>query len=125
MNTSEKEFEEAIANVRYSHDWTKMRDDVAEIMTAYIKSSHCVWFKRKRTSLDNQDFCFLIFFKMFDNLYIWSEAVENGLRESAQLEVMYNFTGVVRVLYSNMENSDPIAPLVIQSFIDNELYDYD
>lgn len=109
------QFEESVANRPYSSDWFKERCYVVElIMDVYYDK--CTYFKAFQTSIDESRIkCRILFFKLFSQLYMYIEHIENGLIESGGLEKIYDLDNEIAfVLYSNVENTRPAVPLVMQ-----------
>lgn len=104
-------FEEAIENARFSPDFMKQREIIANVLQQFANSKDCQYFKSYRTSGD-KDFIYTVFFKIYGNVYVWSDVYENGLLEGCQLDVLYS-EKLAKVLYSNIENSSPFAPLAL------------
>ena len=109
------QFEESVANRPYSSDWFKERCYVVKlIMDVYY--DECTYFQAFQTSIDESQIKFrILFFELFSQLYMYIEHIENGLIESGGLEKIYDLDNEIAfVLYSNVENARPAAPLVMQ-----------
>lgn len=109
------QFEESVANRPYSSDWFKERCYVVKlIMDVYYDK--CSYFQAFQTSLDESRIKYrILFFELFGQLYMYIEHIKDGLIESGGLEKIYDIDNEIAfVLYSNVENARPAAPLVMQ-----------
>ena len=57
---------------------------------------------------------------LYDNLYVWSDVVINGLLESSQLDSVYD-EYTAHVIYCNISTADPFAPILIKMIKNNEV----
>lgn len=72
---------------------------------------------------DSKDRIRIFFFEIFNRMYVWNEVIENGLLESGQLDkVMRDDFSVALVLYSNIVNIKPFAPIAYKLLNDGMLY---
>lgn len=112
-------FEQDINNCPYSTDWYEMRNNMAHIVERYLSHSDCEWYhKYEYEKVDNGMLLHFIAFYIYNSLYVWSDAVINGNLESSQLDKPINdYTATV--LYSNVENAYPAAPILFK-MIDNK-----
>lgn len=111
-------FEQALQNVPYSTDWYEYRNNHLNVVGQFLQSEDCKWYQVWETdNFKDIKFHCIVFF-IYDLLYVWTDTVENGLIEASQLDRPVNdYTATV--LYSNVENSAPFAPVLFK-MIDNE-----
>lgn len=113
-------FEEALQNVEYSTDWYEYRCNHLAVVGHFLESQDCQWYQVWET--DNfQDVKFhCIIFSIYDSRYVWTDIVENGLIEGSQLDRPLNDYSAT-VLYSNVENAMPFAPVLFKMIGNGEI----
>lgn len=109
--------DEAVANAPYSTDWFKMRNNMLNLVSHFIESNDCEWVHVYEKEIGDTKFHFIAFY-IYDSLYIWADTIVNGLIESSQLDKPLNDFAAT-VLYCNVDNAMPIAPLLFR-MIDNK-----
>lgn len=115
-------FDEEVDNCPFSTDWDKQRRYVLSIIESYY--NQCTFFRYCQTKpSEEEDRIRIIFFELFGCLYVWSECIENGLIESGQLDKVHQYSEEIAfVMYSNIENVSPFAPLAMKLLKDRKLY---
>lgn len=108
------QFEESVANRPYSTDWFKERCYVVKLIDDYY--DECTYFQALQADTDNSQITFrILFFELFNQLYMYVEHIQDGLIESGGLEKIYDLDNDISfVLYSNVENPSPAAPLIMK-----------
>ena len=108
------QFEESVANRPYSSDWFKERCYVVKLINEYY--DRFTYFQAFQTNVNESKIKFRVLFsELFGQLYLYVEHLEDGLIESGALEKIYDIDhDIAFVLYSNVENVKPAAPLVMQ-----------
>lgn len=116
-------FEEAIDNCRYSTDWFKYRTRMLSIILEDFYDE-CTFFRTCQTKdNDEEDRIRIIFFELYGTLYVWNECIENGLIESGQLDKVYQYDeDIAFVMYSNVANVPPFAPIAMKLLKAKKLY---
>lgn len=110
-------FEQALQNVPYSTDWYELRCNYLKVVRDFIGSDDCEWVQVWGTdNLNNVKMHSIVFF-IYGLLYVWTDVVENGHIESSQLDRPMN-DFIATVLYCNVENAPPFAPVLFK-MIDN------
>lgn len=104
-------FDEAIANCPYHDDWNEQRKEIVKIIEVFgSKMSMCRTFR----SFGDKDYQVIMFFFLYDGIYMYLQAVENGLIEAAQLEKIMDLdAGISFVMYSNVENAQEFFPIFL------------
>lgn len=118
----ENPFDEAIANCPASTDWAEQRNMIMNIILSYYDDM--TFFRVAQTkNNDFEDRIRIIFFGLFNCLYVWHEVIENGLLESGQLDKVLNYeSNLSIVLYSNITNIKPFAPIANKLLNERMLY---
>lgn len=106
------DFENAIDNCPYSTDWFEMRNTMLSIVGSFIEKQECEWYHVYEKDLGDLKFHCIAFY-IYNALYVWTDTIENGLIESSQLDKPYN-DHMAQVLYCNVENSYPFAPMLFK-----------
>lgn len=106
------DFENAIDNCPYSTNWFEMRNNMLSIVGSFIEKKECEWHHVYEKELGSLKFHCIAFY-IYDSLYVWTDTIENGLIESSQLDKPYN-DYMAKVLYCNVENSYPFAPMLFK-----------
>lgn len=128
MGKYANEFEEAVANVPYSTDWFEMRNDVLHIVMDVYYDKMDVFRIFQSTPNDDPDRKRSLIFEIFGQLYMYNEHFENGRIESGQLDRIIHLSNdwsdcVAVVLYSNVVNAPPAAPVALKYFKAHGLYE--
>ena len=115
------EFEEAIANVPYSTDWFEMRNNVVRIIMDVYYDKMDFFRMFQSTPNEDPDRRRSLVFEVFGQMYMYNEHFENGLIESGQLDKIFHLSDdcnncVAVVLYSNVVNAPPSAPMALKYF---------
>lgn len=121
MGKYANEFEEAIANVPYSTDWFEMRNEVIRLIVD-VYHNQMPYFRSFQSTVDdapNRRRCLV--FEIFGEMYMYNEHFENGLIESGQLDRIVHLDDswencVAIVLYSNVVNAPPAAPMALKYY---------
>ncbi len=121
MSKFANEFEEAIANVPYSTDWFEMRNNVVHIIMDIYYNKMDFFRMFQSTPDDDPNRQRSLVFEVFGQMYMYNEHFENGLIESGQLDRIVHLSDdwsdcVAVVLYSNVVNAPPAAPLALKYF---------
>lgn len=106
------DFENAIDNCPYSTNWFEMRNNMLNIVGSFIEKKECEWYHVYEKQLGGTKFHCIVFY-IYDFLYVWTDTVVNGLIESSQLDKPYN-DYMADVLYCNIENAPPFAPILFK-----------
>ncbi len=108
------QFEEAVVNRPYSSEWFKERCYVVNLIDEYYDK--CTYFQAFQTITDDANIKYrVLVFELFGQLYMYVEHISDGLIESGGLERIYDIdNNIAFVIYSNVENAEPAAPLVMQ-----------
>lgn len=121
MGKFANKFEEAIADVPYSTDFFEMRNNVIHIImdVYYEKMDFFRMFQSTRTDEPNRRRSLV--FEVYGTMYMYNEHFENGLIESGQLDRIVHLSDdwsncVAVVLYSNVVNAPPSAPMALKYF---------
>lgn len=120
MERYANEFEEAIANMPYSTDWFEMRNTVVRIINNYYEKMS--FFRMFQSTVsDDLDRFRCIIFEILGGMYMYNERLENGRIECAQLDKIVFLDDdwnncVAIVLYSNVVNAPPAAPMLLKYF---------
>lgn len=121
MSKYANEFERTIANVPYSTDWFEMRNYVVRVImdVYYGQMTYFRMFQSTASDDPNRRRCLV--FEIFGEMYMYNEHFENGLIESGQLDRIVHIDNnwdncVAVVLYSNVVNAPPAAPLALKYF---------
>lgn len=116
-------FDEAIDNCPYDTDWFQYRCNMLSIIMNDFYDE-CTFFCTCQTAdSETEDRIRIIFFELYGNLYVWSECVVNGLIESGQLDKVYQYNeDVAFVMYCNLANVPPFAPIAMRMLKDKRLY---
>ena len=120
--TYENPFDEEIANCPASLNFGEQRNLIMDVIVRnYDKMT---FFRAVQTEDDDsKDRIRIFFFEIFNRMYVWNEVIENGLLESGQLDkVMRDDFSVALVLYSNIVNIKPFAPIAYKLLNDGMLY---
>lgn len=107
-------FEHAIKNAPASSDIFEQRKIITKIIMDYINAGN-EYRRQKETILGNRKFSFVIF-KLFTNLYIWTDFYEKNLLECFRLDVIYD-ENTSFVLFSNMPNDEQIGVDMLMKII--------
>jgi len=115
------EFEEAIANVPYSTDWFEMRNNVVRVILDEYYDNMDFFRMFQSTLNDDPDRRRSLVFEVFGQMYMYNEHFENGRIESGQLDKIIHLSDdwsncVAVVLYSNVVNAPPAAPVALKFF---------
>ena len=121
MTTYANEFEEAIANVPYNTDWFLMRNDIIRVIMNVYYDKMQFFRMFQSTAFDDPNRRRSLIFEVFGEMYMYNEHFENGLIESGQLDKIIHLDDdwghcVAVVLYSNVVNAPPAAPLALKYF---------
>lgn len=118
----ENTFDEEIANCPASTEWAEQRNMIMDIIVKYYDKM--TFFRIVQTeNNDSVDCIRIIFFELFNCLYVWNEVIENGLLESGQLDKVLNYDcNLAIVLYSNITNIEPFAPIAHRLLNEGRLY---
>lgn len=120
--TFENSFDEDIANCPTSLNFGEQRNMIMDVIVNYYDKM--TFFRVVQTTdNDSVDSIRIFFFELFNCMYVWNEVIENGLLESGQLDKVLNedFT-VALVLYSNIVNIKPFAPIAYKLLNEGMLY---
>lgn len=112
-------FEEALENVEYSTEWYEYRCNNLEVVHQFIESTDCEWVQVWETTRNNIKFHCIVFF-IYGLLYVWTDTVVDGIIESSQLDRPVN-DYMAAVLYCNVENAPPFAPILFKMIDNNEI----
>lgn len=114
-------FEEAIDNCLYSTNWAKYRERMLSIIMGFY--DECSFFRTCQTKPNEEDRIRIIFFELYGTLYVWNESIIDGLIESAQLDKVYQYSeDIAFVMYSNVANVPPFAPIAMKWLKEKSLY---
>lgn len=118
----ENPFDEDIANCPASIDFGEQRNSVMNVIVKYYDDM--TFFRAVQTENDDsKDRIRIFFFELFNRIYVWNEVIENGLLESGQLDKVLNDDfSLALVLYSNIVNIQPFAPIAYKLLNDGMLY---
>lgn len=123
MSKYSNKFDEAIDNCPYSTDWFEHRTNILSIIMEDFYDE-CTFFRTCQTKdNDQEDRIRIIFFELYGTLYVWSECIKDGLIESGQLDKVYEYNeDIAFVMYSNIANVPPFAPIAMKLLKMKELY---
>lgn len=121
MGKFANEFEEAIADVPYSTDFFEMRNNVVHVIMDEYYDKMDFFRMFQSTPNDDPDRTRSLVFEVFGQMYMYNEHFENGLVESGQLDKIIHLSGdwsncVAVVLYSNVVNAPPAAPIALKYY---------
>lgn len=121
MGKFANEFEEAIANVPYSTDWFEMRNNILYLIMDVYYDKMDFFRMFQSTPNDDPDRKRSLVFEVFGQMYMYNEHFENGLIESGQLDKIIHLSDdwndcTAIVLYSNVVNAPPSAPVALKYF---------
>lgn len=115
-------FDEDVNNCPFSTDWDKQRRYVLAIIEQYHNQCTFIRYCQTEPSEDGDRKIF-IFFELFSCLYVWTECIEKGKIETAQLDKVYQYNeDIAFVMYSNVENVPPVAPFAMKLLKNKKLY---
>lgn len=120
--TFENSFDEDIANCPASINFGEQRNMIMDVIVRYY--DQMTFFRAVQTEdSDSVDRIRIFFFELFNRMYVWNEVIENGLLESGQLDKVLNDDfSVALVLYSNIVNIKPFAPIAYRLVNEGMLY---
>lgn len=118
----ENSFDEDIASCPASLNFGEQRNMIMNVIVKYY--DQMTFFRAVQTEeSDSLDRIRIFFFELFNRMYVWNEVIENGLLESGQLDkVLHEDFSVALVLYSNIVNIKPFAPIAYKLLNDGMLY---
>lgn len=118
----ENSFDEDIANCPASLNFGEQRNMIMDVIVSYY--NQMTFFRVVQTKeSDSVDRIRIFFFELFNRIYVWNEVIENELLESGQLDkVLSDDFSVALVLYSNIVNIKPFAPIAYKLLNERVLY---
>lgn len=121
MGKYANEFEEAIANVPYNTEWFEMRNSVLRVIMDDYYDDMQLFRMIQSTPNDDPNRKRSLIFEIYGAMYMYNEHFENGLIESGQLDKIISLSDdwekcVSIVLYSNVLNAPPSAPMALKYF---------
>lgn len=123
MEKYANKFEEAIDNCPYSTDWFEYRSNMLSIILDDFYDE-CTFLQTCQTkNSETEDRIRIIFFELYGTLYVWHECIEDGKIESGQLDKVYQYNeDIAFVMYSNIANVPPFAPIAMKLLKAKKLY---
>lgn len=108
-------FEKAIEKAPYNSDIFEQGNIICKIMTDYVNTGACDFFRQKKVVISNGEIRFSIF-KLYGTVYTWSEFYKDGRIECFQLDAQYE-NNIALNLFANMENTEPLTAEYIANII--------
>jgi len=129
MESYSNKFEKSIANVSFSTDWFEMRNNIVHVIDEYY--DYMDFFRKfQSTPTDDPNRFRSLIFMIYGDMYMYNEVIENGKIESGQLDKIIHIEDdwsqcVSVVLYSNVVNSRPCAPVALKYYKVHGMYEID
>lgn len=104
MRTPLNDFEDAILNAEYRDDIYEQRKIIGKIVEYFLQISNPEFVQILESEQEQGTLLRNVFFKIYDEFYIWGDVIMDGIVEASQLEYVVNrFVG--EVLWSTEDNA--------------------